>query len=100
VLPGLTLDLPPVAEGSSLAPAMAPPQAGHVAATTTTTTTAVLLAVCRQMLLEARIVQGARFARKSAMKPISASTDMMTVIHHTIMLQTWCHPHVLIKIGT
>jgi hypothetical protein len=56
--------------------------------TTTTTTTAVLLAVCHQMLLEAKIVQGARFARKSAMKPISAGTDMMAVMHQTIVLQT------------
>jgi hypothetical protein len=81
-----------------LAPAVAPPHAGHVAATTTTP--AVLLAVCHQMLLEARIVQGARFARKSAMKPISAGTDMMTVMHQTIVLQTWRRPQVLIKIGT
>jgi hypothetical protein len=101
VLPGLAVDLPPVAEGGPLAPVVAPPHAGHVAATITTITTPViLLAVCHQMLLEARIVQGARFARKSAMKPISAGTDMMTVMHQTIMLQTWRRPQVLIKIGT
>ena len=100
MLPGLAVDLPPMTEGDPLAPAVAPPHAGHVAATTTTTTPAVLLAVCHQMLLEARIVQGARFVRKSAMKPISAGTDMMTVMHQTIVLQTWRRPQVLIKIGT
>jgi hypothetical protein len=100
VLLGLAVDLPPVAEGGPLALTVAPPQVGHVAATTTATTTAVLLAVCHQMLLEARIVQGARFARKLVMKPISASTDMMIVMHQTIMLQTWRRPQVQIKIGT
>jgi hypothetical protein len=51
VLPRLAVDLPPVAEGGPLAPAVAPLQAGHVAAPTTTTTiTAVLLVVCHQML--------------------------------------------------
>jgi hypothetical protein len=100
VLPGLAVDLPPMVEGGPLASAVAHPQAGHVTATTTATTTAVLLAVCHQMLLEARIIQGARFARKSAMKPISTGIDMMTVMHQTIVLQTWCRPQVQIKIGT
>ena len=98
VFPGL-VDLPLVAEGAPLDPVVAPPHEGHVTAPTTTTTV-VLLLVCHQMLLQDRIVQGARFARKSVMKPIFAGSDMMIVMLQKIVLQTWRLLQVLIQIGT